>query len=131
GFDIERKSSYTDLVTEADHAVQETVVETIAAEFPGDGFLAEEDDLRPEGEDRVWVIDPIDGTTNFAHGFPYYCTSIALQVDGEPVVGVVNRPPQEELFTAVRGGGASLNGTPIKVSGVDDLRDGLIAARLT
>ncbi|MDY6769565.1 MAG: inositol monophosphatase family protein [Candidatus Nanohaloarchaea archaeon] len=130
GFEVERKTSYTDLVTEADRECQEVIVETIQEEFPGDGFLGEEDGLRPDGEDRVWVIDPIDGTTNFAHGFPWYCSSIGLRVDGERTVGVVNVPPQDELFTAVRGEGAFMNGEPISPSGVKDIRDGLIVARI-
>ncbi|MDY6766226.1 MAG: inositol monophosphatase family protein, partial [Candidatus Nanohaloarchaea archaeon] len=130
GFSIERKSSYTDLVTAADREAQQVIVDTIQAEFPDDGFLGEENDLRPDGEDRVWVIDPIDGTTNFAHGFPYYCTSIGLTVDGERTVGAVNVPPQDEMFTAVRGHGAELNGDPIETSDVDQLKDALVAARI-
>lgn len=131
GFSVERKSAYTDLVTEADEAVQERVVEEIRSEFPGDGFLGEENDLSPDGEDRVWVIDPIDGTTNFVHGFPYYCTSIGLRVEGEEQVGVVYAPRQDELFAARRGGGATLDGDPIETSGVTELADALVVGRLT
>ncbi len=130
GFSIERKSSYTDIVTEADTEAQQVIVDTIQAEFPDDGFLGEENGLRPDGEGRVWVIDPIDGTTNFAHGFPYYCTSIGLKVDGERTVGVVNVPPQDELFTAVRGEGATMNGDPLETSDVGQLKDALVSARI-
>ncbi|MDY6766085.1 MAG: inositol monophosphatase family protein [Candidatus Nanohaloarchaea archaeon] len=130
GVSVERKSSYTDLVTEADRECQQVIVETIREEFPDDGFLGEENDLRPDGEDRVWVVDPIDGTTNFAHGFPYYGTSIALTVDGKRTVGVVNVPPQGDLFTAVQGQGAQLNGDPIQTSETGQLKDALVAARI-
>ncbi|MFB6100402.1 MAG: inositol monophosphatase [Candidatus Nanohalobium sp.] len=79
-------------VTEADRRSQEKIVEIISEEFPDDGFLGEEQNLRPDGEDRVWVIDPVDGTFNFDHGFSHYCVSIALKVDGEVVVGLVYSP---------------------------------------
>lgn len=128
GFEVDRKESYTDLVTEADHAAQERIVETIRDEFPEDGFLGEEAGLQPDGEDRVWVIDPIDGTTNFVHGFPYYCVSIALRVDGVSQVGVVFAPALDELYHGVRGHGSFVNETELSVSGVADLKEGLITA---
>jgi len=128
GFEVESKASYTDLVTEADTAAQEVCVETIEDKFPEDGFLGEESDLSPDGEDRVWVIDPIDGTTNFVHGFPYYCVSIALRVEGEPMVGVVFTPPFDETYHAVRGHGAFVNGDRISVSETSDTRDALVSA---
>lgn len=130
GFEVERKNAYTDLVTGADRECQEVIVDTIREEFPDDGFLGEEDGLQPDGEERVWVIDPIDGTTNFVHGYPHYCTSIALQEDGESVVGVVYNPARDELFTAVRGDGAALNGEPISVSAVDKMTDAMVVSRL-
>ncbi|MFB6167068.1 MAG: inositol monophosphatase [Candidatus Nanohaloarchaea archaeon] len=126
GFEVDRKDSYTDLVTEADHEAQEVIVETIQEEFPEDGFLAEENDLRPGGEDRVWVIDPVDGTTNFVHGFPYYGTSIALRTGGVSKVGAVYLPSLDEMFSAVEDGGATVNGKEIRVSDVEELRDSLL-----
>ncbi|MCJ7479201.1 MAG: inositol monophosphatase [Candidatus Nanohaloarchaeota archaeon QJJ-7] len=131
GFSVERKKTYNDLVTEADHEAQEVIVETIEDEFPEDGFLAEENDLRPEGEERVWVIDPIDGTKNFTHGFPFYCSSIALKEAGDVKVGAIISPPRNEFFTAVRGEGAWLDGEKLEVSEVGDLKDSLIIARIS
>ncbi len=131
GFSVDHKDTYTDIVTEADVQCQEAIISRINDAFPDDGFLAEENEQTPDGEDRVWVIDPIDGTKNFAHGFPFYCTSIALQVDGESQVGVVYTPENDELFAAVRGEGATVNGTAITVSRINDLRDALVLARLT
>jgi myo-inositol-1(or 4)-monophosphatase len=100
---VERKSSFNDVVTEADKKCQVRIVEKIESEFPGDGFLAEENGLEPEGENRVWVIDPIDGTFNFSKGFPYFCTSIALKEDGKYVLGVVLSPKTalSELYIGV------------------------------
>lgn len=131
GLDLKRKSTYTDIVTDADVACQEAIIDTISDAFPDDGFLAEENEMTPDGESRVWVIDPIDGTTNFSHGFPSYCTSIALQVDGETQAGVVYAPRRDELFAAERGKGATLNGNDIRVSDVDDFRDALVLTRLS
>lgn len=131
GFSIDRKETYTDRVTAADIECQEIIVDHLSDHFPEDGFLAEEDGLTPEDEDRVWVIDPIDGTNNYTHGLPYYCTSIALRIDNTSMIGVVYSHVNDELFCAVRGEGAWLNGDPIQVSSVNELRDALVAARLT
>ncbi len=132
GFDISRKSAYNDIVTDADYACQEHIVKTIHEAFPDDGFLTEEDTELPAGENgRQWIIDPIDGTKNFVHQFPHYCTSIALEVDGTMQVGVVYAPVQDNLFYAVRGDGAYLNGEQIQVSAVDALQDALIITRVT
>lgn len=132
GFSTDHKSTYTDLVTEADVACQEAIVDIIHSAFPKDGFLAEEEMELPENTSgRRWVVDPIDGTKNFAHGFQYYCTSIALKVDGQSIVGVVYDPTRDELFSAVRGQGAYLNGEQISVSDATALKDSLIIARLT
>lgn len=130
GFDVERKRSYNDLVTEADREAQRAIIDTIEAEFPEDGFLAEEDDVRPDGEDRVWVIDPIDGTTNFVHGFPNYCTSIALQVAGDVKVAVVSWPSRDMVFTAVVGEGAFRDGERLSVSTERDPRDAIVIGSL-
>lgn len=90
GFDTEMKDDGSK-VTEADKKSQEKIVEIISEDFPDDGFLGEEEDLTPNGEDRVWVVDPVDGTFNFVHGFSHYCVSIALKVDGETVLGIILR----------------------------------------
>lgn len=132
GFSLARKEAYTDIVTEADEAVQETIVERLHEAFPEDAIRGEEDVAGVDGENgRAWVIDPIDGTKNFVHGFPAYCTSIALKEDGEAVVGVVYNPVRDELFTAVRGEGAELNGEPLSVSAVETLPDALVLSRLS
>jgi myo-inositol-1(or 4)-monophosphatase len=125
-FNIELKGK-NDLVTDADLASEKTIIDTIASVFPKDQFLAEESNNKtdlPNG--RVWIIDPIDGTTNFAHQFPIYCISIALWVDGEPKVGLVNEVAKGEAFWAVEGEGAFLDGEPISISQITDSKRSLI-----
>lgn len=102
-----------DIVTEADHRSEQAILAAIAAAFPRDAFLAEESGVSGEQADRLWVIDPLDGTINYANGIPFFAVSIGLVIDGQPVLGVVLDPTRDELFTAVRGGGAKLNGRPI------------------
>jgi len=131
GYDVDRKSSYTDMVTDADRACQESIVETIRSSFPDDGFIAEEEHLRETDDERNWIIDPIDGTSNFVHGFPYYCTSIALAVDGRPELGVVYAPEIDAMFHAVRGDGAYRDGERIRVAGEDRLKDALVISRIS
>jgi myo-inositol-1(or 4)-monophosphatase len=101
------KDSHLDIVTAADHECQDSIVEKLSEEFPQDGFIGEED-LEDSDSNRVWIIDPIDGTTNFQRGFPYYCTSIALRIDGEMTVGVVHSPESAlgRTFAAVQDYGA-------------------------
>lgn len=126
GFDINLKGK-NDLVTEADLAAEERIISVIKKEFPGDEFLAEESTGRKAlSEQRTWIIDPIDGTTNFAHNFPIYCVSIALWENGEAKAGVVYQVPGDELFTAVKGHGAFLNDSKMRVSGQDDPSASLI-----
>jgi len=118
-----------DLVTEADVAAEQTVLAMLKEAGTGIGFLAEEShssyETLPQGP--VWVIDPLDGTTNFAHGFPFFAVSIAYAVGTVSKVGVVYAPMQDELFCACRGSGAWLNGHPIQVSGAALLQDSLLA----
>ena len=118
-----------DLVTEADVAAEQTVLAMLKEAGEGIGFLAEEShssyETLPQGP--VWVIDPLDGTTNFAHGFPIFAVSIAYAVGTLSKVGVVYAPMQDELFCACLGGGAWLNGHPIQVSGASLLQDSLLA----
>jgi myo-inositol-1(or 4)-monophosphatase len=120
-----------DLVTTADIAAEKIIVETIKSHFPDHSFLAEESHQRLAGVDYTtgvfWVIDPIDGTTNYAHGHPHVGVSIGCAVNGEVVAGVVLSPFQNELFTATKGGGAFLNGSPIRVSKTTSVSDALIA----
>ncbi|MDZ7806708.1 MAG: inositol monophosphatase family protein [Gracilimonas sp.] len=115
-FDVTLKGK-NDLVTDADLASEKRIIEIIKETFPDDEILAEESeqkDVLPQG--RIWIIDPIDGTTNFAHGFPAYCISIALWENKEPVVGLVMEVANNELFHAIKGGGAYRNGEPILIS---------------
>jgi myo-inositol-1(or 4)-monophosphatase len=103
-------------VTELDRQVEEFLVSHIAREFPGHDFLAEER-TNSEGNSKYrWIIDPLDGTTNYAHGYPCFAVSIALEEEGRIILGVIYQPATAEMFTAVLGGGAFLNGKPIKVS---------------
>lgn len=126
GFRVERKGEI-DLVTEADIACEEAIVKTIRASFPDHAILAEEKGASSGNSKYQWVIDPLDGTTNFAHGFPIYNASVALTLEGVIVVGAVYDPSRDEMYTAAKGGGAFLNGAPIRVSSVTNLIDGLLA----
>lgn len=117
-----------DLVTDADVAAEKKILSIIEKAFPGDQVLAEEtasDRISLEG--RTWLIDPVDGTTNFAHGFPVYCVSVGMWEDASPKVGLVLQVPMDECFTAVAGEGAYLNGKKIHVSGLTDHKNALIA----
>ncbi|CAI4029820.1 putative Nus factor SuhB [Nitrospira tepida] len=127
GFGIDRKTSIVNLVTDADRAAEQAIVDHLLASFPTDGVLAEErgQDGRRESGCR-WIIDPLDGTTNFAHGFPFYSISIALEREGVCTLGVVLDPIREELFTAEEGQGAWLNGRAIRVSSINTLDDALL-----
>ncbi len=114
------------IVTEADKACEETIVKTILLAFPDHGILAEEGDSRRGNSSFSWVIDPLDGTVNYWHGYPHFCTSIALRDKSETVVGVVYSPITGELFTAEKGGGAFCNGKPISVSSTETLIESLL-----
>lgn len=116
-----------DLVTETDVAVEEMLKGELAGLLPGSNFLAEESAKDGELSEFTWIIDPIDGTTNFAHGLPMVANSIALWHSGRVVLGVVNLPLLGEKFTAVEGEGAFLNGEPIHVADQSDLEQCLLA----
>jgi myo-inositol-1(or 4)-monophosphatase len=125
GFHIERKNAIN-LVTDADHAAEQCVIDHIRGHFPTHRTLAEERGVGKEALSRYrWIIDPLDGTTNFAHGFPVYAVSIGVECDGELLVGVVYDPTRDELFTAEAGRGALLNGRPIGVSHIAHLEGAL------
>ncbi len=112
---IESKSVESDLVTIVDAECEQVIRQTILDAFPSHQILGEEGGSVGSSE-YVWIVDPLDGTVNYAHGFPFYCVSIALEHDGERVVGVVYDPVRKELFHACRNGGAFLNDQKIKVS---------------
>ena len=116
-----------DLVTEADRASEERILERIRARWPGHNVLAEEGGGSEEGSDYRWYVDPLDGTTNFAHGYPVFCVSLGLEHKGERIAGVVYDPTRNELFSAQKGSGAFLNGNAIQVSNVGNLAESLVA----
>ena len=115
------------LVTETDVAVEKDLTARLERILPEAGFLAEETASGGELGESTWIVDPLDGTTNFAHGLPFVAVSVALWRGGEPVLGVVHLPRLEETFTALRGEGARLNGQPIAVSRSRDLQSSLTA----
>ena len=118
----------SDFVTEVDKAAEEAIIATLRAAYPEHGFLAEESGASdPEGKDEYrWIIDPLDGTTNFIHGFPQYAVSIALQHRGQLTQAVVYDPTRNELFTASKGRGAFLNDRRLRVSRRTQMRECLI-----
>jgi myo-inositol-1(or 4)-monophosphatase len=114
GLEVTTKS-HNDFVTEVDRAAEREIIATLHRSYPAHGFLAEESG-RSGGDEYVWIIDPLDGTTNFLHGFPQFAVSIACEHRGRPEIAVVYDPMRQELFTAERGGGAQLEGRKIRVS---------------
>ena len=124
---VEHKGD-VDLVTETDLAAEAAVLAVLRATFPGDVFVSEEDGRSGlEGASRWWWIDPLDGTTNFAHGFPHFAVSIASEDADGLRVGVVLEPITQRLFAAARGMGATLNGSPLRASKTPDLNAALLA----
>ena len=132
-----RQKGPKDLVTEADYASQQEIRRVVAAAFPDHGFVGEEgdgDDAQPPpgvaghaGSGTRWIVDPLDGTTNYVHGFPAWCVSIALARDDDLVAATIYDPLREECFTARAGGGAFLNGRPIRVAAVTAPAEALVA----
>ncbi len=122
GVEMELKGEI-DPVTVFDRKVERFLVENIRREFPDHDFLAEEETNSSGGSQYRWVIDPIDGTTNFAHGYPCFVVSIALELEGRSLLGVIYQPATRELFSATAGGGAFLNGRGIRVSDSDKTLD--------
>ncbi len=116
-----------DLVTEADRRSEALVVGRIRERWPGHDILGEEGTRSDSGSEWRWYVDPLDGTTNFAHGFPVFCVSIAVEHRGELAAGVLYDPMRDELFAAERGSGATLNGKPIQVSATEKLNESLVA----
>ena len=116
-----------DLVTEADRASERLVVERLRSHFPTHGIVAEEGGGHEGGSEYRWYVDPLDGTTNFAHGYPHFNVTLALERAGELICGVVYDPVRQELFAAERGAGAYLNNRRMHVSSVKRLKDSLVA----
>ncbi len=129
GFEIHNKGSVENLVTSSDLAVQHFLTERLGKLLPGSGFLCEEEDLADIRHSDVWIIDPIDGTANYARSNENCCISVALVHEGEPVKGVVYSPWRDELYCAEKGRGAFCNGKPIHVSG-RSFKEGLIFTAL-
>ena len=125
GFTVQHKNPI-DLVTDADHAAEQCIIDHIRQHFPTHHTLAEERGADAHVPSRYrWIIDPLDGTTNFAHGFPVYAISIGVECDGQVIIGVVYDPSRDELFTAEAGHGAYLNGNLISVSQTPRLGEAL------
>jgi myo-inositol-1(or 4)-monophosphatase len=135
---IDYKSA-KDVVTEVDHLSEALVVEAIRAAHPGDGIIAEESgehltgagDAPTAGIGRAWVIDPLDGTINYANGIPFFCVAIALVEAGRPVVGVIHDPMRSETFAATEDGPATLNGREVRASTKDQLTDFVVSMALS
>jgi len=132
-FDVDRlqidQKRQNDFVTEVDRAAEQAIIEVLLQAYPDHAILAEETGASAnlnEGSENVWIIDPLDGTTNFLHGFPQYCVSIALQHRGQITQAVVYDPNRNDLFTASKGGGAFLNDKRIRVTRCDKLHEALI-----
>jgi myo-inositol-1(or 4)-monophosphatase len=134
---IDYKSA-RDVVTEADHLSEAMILDAIRSDYPGDAILAEETgehkakagEAPTSGRGRVWIVDPLDGTVNYANGLPIFCVSIGLVVDGVPVVGVVLDPTRDDIFAATADGAATLNGLPIGASEKEKLSDYVISMSL-
>jgi myo-inositol-1(or 4)-monophosphatase len=126
-----REKNPADLVTEADKASQDVVYSHILDRYPDHGFLGEEQLAVPRGDSPYrWLIDPLDGTSNYVHHFPYYAVSIGLEYERELIVGVVYDPTRDEMFSAIRGQGARANGKKIQTSLPDTLASSLVVASL-
>jgi myo-inositol-1(or 4)-monophosphatase len=128
GLEIRTKSAPVDLVTDVDETCEALIVGALEAERPGDAILAEEGGRRDPSEATWrWIIDPLDGTTNYAHGYPRFCVSIGVEFQGARTVAVVYDPLMDELYHAIAGQGAWLNGQPIRVSQETALDRALLA----
>ncbi|KAF6205798.1 hypothetical protein GE061_019972 [Apolygus lucorum] len=129
---VEEKSSSYDLVTEFDKKTEVYIIETLSKAFPDHKFIGEETSSTCKLTNApTWIIDPIDGTTNFVHSFPHSAISVALAVEKEMVIGVVCNPMQDQTFTAIKGKGAFLNGKPIHVSATTELKDAVVGFEIS
>lgn len=121
------KSSEYDLVTNIDTQSEQVLINRIKEEYPEHGILAEESGVSGGDSEYLWIVDPLDGTVNYAHRYPVFCISLALQFHGEVVLGVVYASALQELFEAVKGQGAYLNGVKLQVSEITDLNKAILA----
>jgi len=126
-FKISYKEGINNLVTEADHAAEKAIFDTIQKTFPDHYILSEESGALVQSSPYKWIVDPIDGTVNFAHGIPLNCVSIGIEKDGEMLLGAVYNPHANELFFAEKGKGATLNELPIHVSSETDVYKACVA----
>ncbi|CAH1402408.1 unnamed protein product [Nezara viridula] len=125
---VKTKTASWDLVTEYDRKTEELLIKTLSKAFPDHKFIGEETASKTKLTDEpTWIIDPIDGTTNFVHGIPYCCIAIGLAISREIVIGIVCNPALNQTFTAIRGRGAFLNGQPIHVSNAEELKNAVLA----
>ncbi|MBE7440385.1 MAG: inositol monophosphatase [Spirochaetales bacterium] len=124
--EVQTKSTIRDLVTRADKESERRLVDFITDRFPSDGILAEEGSRRNPQAEFLWVIDPLDGTINYAHGLPLFNISVGIVYNGQPVAGMVYMPAIQELYQAIKGKGALLNKKPISVSRTTDLTSALV-----
>lgn len=124
---IATKGTRIDLVTDADRRAEDAIVACIRSHFPEDAILSEERGPEPGRSPYRWIIDPLDGTTNYAHRFPIYCVSVAVEAGGQVLAGAVYDPSRDELFAARPGQGATLNGRRLRVSSEADLGAALLA----
>lgn len=115
------------LVTEADKMSEDLIITAISCNYPGHGILSEESPAIAGAEKLRWIIDPLDGTTNYAHGYPVFCVSIALEDNGVVILGVIYDPMRDEMFTAARGEGTYLNGKKLNTSSTADISHSLLA----
>lgn len=130
GFDQEKQitlKGFADPVTQFDKESESEIVQTIQRDFPEHSILTEEELSRDNSSPTCWIIDPLDGTVNFTHRIPYICVSIAVEHQGELVLGIIYNPILDEFYEAVQGRGAILNGHPIRVSEVSDIGQSLLA----
>lgn len=123
--DIREKGQRADIVTEVDRASEDAILARLRAHYPDATYVTEESGLHAGASGERWIVDPIDGTTNFAHGYPLFCISIAYERNGELEAGVIFAPAVGELFTATRGGGAALNGRALRVSTIAEVGNAL------
>ena len=124
---VDYKGSPSNIVAEMDRMAEALIVERIGSRFPDHAILAEESGVQTGSSRHRWIVDPLDGTTNYAHGMPFFAVSIALEVDGIVTLGVVYDPNRDECFTVRRGHGAFLNGTPMRVSDTATLDESLLS----
>jgi len=126
---VDYKDARANLVTVADRESQQAVTQTILTAFPGHAIDGEEGTAGDPDADHIWYVDPLDGTTNYAHGLPFFCVSVALRHHGRTVAGAVYDPVRDEMFAAALDGGATVNGQPLRVSGVARLDRALVVAQ--